>query len=548
MAWIRRLTIAVLVAAVIVGCSREALIEPEADTSSAAPPDRYIVVLHDTAAPGNPAANRARAEQIANELGVAVRHAYGTALFGFSAVVPAGRLEALRRDPRVAWVEREEVHQIQAQTLPTGIRRIGLDRNESVTTNGSGQRVVSLAVAVLDTGIMASHPDLNVAGGRNFANGGATNWGDGNGHGTHVAGTIAAIDNGVGVVGVAPGAPVWAVRVCGNSGFCNSGDIVAGIDWVAEEKSTRRIEFVAANFSISSADSDRPCWNPANATHAAICGLVNDTGVVFVMAAGNNGRVKVPYPVAIAVSALADFDGLPGGVSTEAKCRNEGDDTLASFSNFGPSVDIAAPGVCILSTWNDGSYRAISGTSMAAPHVTGAVALLIHSNPGFSVAKDGEQAAAIKSAIIEAATPQGELGGYSGNEGGPLLFVDNDTFLCTSCTEDDSNTEDPLPNPGDDEVHDSDPATIASITYTCNNTSTCTFTGTTTASESSITGWSWSFQNGEPAAADQQISSTTFASPGTWAVKLSVSYTAGEPSAASANISCASRGNRLRCN
>lgn len=106
-----------------------------------------------------------------------------------------------------------------------------------MTTDGSGT-AVDLDIAIIDTGIRPDHEDLNVAGGRNFIAGSTSNWSDGNGHGTHVAGTVAAKDNSVGVVGVAPGARVWAVKVCGNSGFCFSNDIVAGIDWVAERKSS----------------------------------------------------------------------------------------------------------------------------------------------------------------------------------------------------------------------------------------------------------------------------------------------------------------------
>jgi subtilisin len=191
-----------------------------------------------------------------------------------------------------------------------------------VTNVGSGV-AVDVPVAVLDTGV-AEHEDLTI-GGRvdcTVTSGGPPTsrryscvegqGGDGNGHGTHVAGTIAAKDNGVGVVGVAPGAPVWSVKVCPTNS-CPEGAIIAGIDWVAGQKGSGAVDFAAANFSISSADSTNLCGSPANATHAAICGLV-DTGVVFVMAAGNDGRLKDPYPVALSVSAIADFDGQPGGL------------------------------------------------------------------------------------------------------------------------------------------------------------------------------------------------------------------------------------------
>jgi subtilisin len=214
---------------------------------------QYIVLTADGVDPAT----------IAADHGLAPRHVYRVALDGFVAAVPGHRLVALQSDPRVTLVEPERIYQIVDQTLPTGIDRIEMDRNPKVTTDGSGV-TVNLDVAIIDTGIQADHADLNVAGDP------ADHWGDRNGHGTHVAGTVAAIDNAIGVVGVAPGVRVWAVRVCKPGGICLSGDIVAGIDWVTEQKANGAINFAAANYSISSADSDNSCDDPANAIHAAI--------------------------------------------------------------------------------------------------------------------------------------------------------------------------------------------------------------------------------------------------------------------------------------
>lgn len=413
-----------ILAAIAAAALTLALLVAPAPQAAAAPSQQdVIVVLHD-----GPASSGAVAGALARQHGLEVGHVYDTALRGFAARVPQHAVAALERNPHVAWVEPDRVYETQQQVLPTGIDRIETDRNPTVTTNGSGV-AVDADIAIIDTGILSSHADLNVAGGRNFANGPAHNWGDSNGHGTHVAGTVAAIDNGIGVVGVAPGARVWSVRVCGNSGFCRAGDINAGINWVAQQKSSGAIDFAAANFSISSADSNNSCASPANSTHAAICGLV-DTGVSFVMAAGNDNRNKVPYPVAFSVSAVADFDGRSGGLGSPT-CRQDTDDTLANFSNYGSGVDIAAPGVCILSTWNDGGYATISGTSMAAPHVTGAVALYLHAN-GQAPAQNAAGVAAIENAIINAAHPQGTTNhscSYNDSRtGGPLLFVNHQNF------------------------------------------------------------------------------------------------------------------------
>jgi len=196
-------------------------------------------------------------------------------------------------------------------------------------------------------------------------------------HGTHVAGTIGAIDDGDGVVGVAPGARLWAVKVLNKNGSGWSSWIIAGIDWVAANAATIEV----ANMSLGGAGFSQ-------AEYDAIQGAVNK-GVAFAVAAGNedddaNNYSPGGFDNVLSVSALADFNGLPGGGATPT-CRTDVDDTLADFSNWGPEVDVAAPGVCILSTYplEKGEYGTISGTSMASPHAAGALALLASaSNPG----------------------------------------------------------------------------------------------------------------------------------------------------------------------
>jgi subtilisin len=397
-------------------------------------PGQFIVLTADGVSPATVAADH----------GLAAEHVYGAAVRGFSAAVPNHKVAALQADARVLMVDPVRIYLPVNQVVPTGVDRIETDK----LINLGSSVVVDLDVAIIDTGI-SSHPDLNLAGGRNFAGGPATNYGDNNGHGTHVAGTVGAIDNGSGVVGVAPGVRLWSVRVCTN--ICPTSNIVAGIDWVTEQKATGNINFASANMSISSADSDNSCANPANAVHAAICGVVNE-GVVFVMAAGNDGREKIPYPVAFSVSAVADFDGKAGGAG-EPTCRTDTDDTLANFSNYGPKVDIAAPGVCILSTWNDGGYNTISGTSMAAPHVAGAAALYLHAN-NLAPATDAAGVAAIEQAILDAAHPQGTNNNPCSYDdariGGPMLFVHHQNFGGDgTCEVAGDNGEEPPP-PGEE--------------------------------------------------------------------------------------------------
>lgn len=344
--------------------------------AAAAPPvegDAYIIVFKDTISLSSAASDLAR------DHGLGVRQEYQHALRGMAAVVPAGRLAALQSDPRVAYVEPDAPVSISAQTVPTGIPRIFADTNANIGIDGNDDFRVDVDVAVLDTGVDLQHPDLNVVGGVNCMNPNNCTAGgdDDHFHGTHVAGSIAAIDNASGVVGVAPGARIWAVKVLNSQGNGTTATVIAGIDWVAANAATIEV----ANMSLGG-------FGYSQAEYDAVQGAVN-AGVAFAVAAGNDDNNAGLYSPAqfdnvLTTSALADFDGLPGGLGSPT-CRADQDDTLAEFSNWGAAVDIAAPGVCIFSTvpleW--GSYGTISGTSMASPHVAGALALLASAdNPG----------------------------------------------------------------------------------------------------------------------------------------------------------------------
>ena len=349
-------------------------------------PQRHIIVLNDDVNPWSVA------NEMAQERGLSIAHVYGTAVNGFSGIVPPGQLDKIASDPRVKYIEEDYVMSIsapggvpgkpgggggeedpvlpQSETTPFGILRVG----------GSASGTVDVDVAVIDTGIDPNHPDLNVVGGVNFASG--KSWKDGNGHGTHVAGTIGAIDNEEGVIGIAPGARLHAVRVLNNAGSGFTSDVIAGIDWVAANADTIEV----ANMSLGGSGGDSTCGGN-DTFHNAICDAVA-AGVTFVVAAGNSSddaanHRPAAYDEVITVSALADFDGLSGGLGSST-CRNDVDDTFANFSNYGADVDIIAPGVCIESTWKGGGYNTISGTSMASPHVAGAAALYLASNSGTS--------------------------------------------------------------------------------------------------------------------------------------------------------------------
>ena len=347
--------------------------------------NRYIVLFRDGADADGEIGRLSRGLDIRPD------HAYNSAVQGFSARLNAHQLAVVQADPSVALVEVDRVVQLEAQTLPTGVDRVDADLSPTAKIDGLDERV-DADIAIIDTGIQADHPDLNVAGGHNCINADPADWVDGNGHGTHVAGIAAAKDNEIGVVGVAPGARLWAVRVFDSSGFSLLSWIVCGIDWVTSQKdpidSTKPL-FEAANMSLRDAGSnDGNCgFTNGDSEHQAICASVA-AGTTYAVAAGNDRTdagqwIPAAYPEVITVSALADFNGQPGG-GAPSTCSSfssaDSDDTFADFSNFGPAVDLIAPGKCIYSTYSTlkstrTGYAVLSGTSMATPHVAGAIAL-----------------------------------------------------------------------------------------------------------------------------------------------------------------------------
>jgi subtilisin family serine protease len=339
----------------------------------------YIVILADGTNAGGVAREHARSH------GADVGHVYRYALRGYSAHLSATAAARIAADRRVAAVRSDGVVTTMAQTLPTGINRVDAELSPTAAIDGVDTRV-TVDVAVIDTGVDLDHPDLNVytAGAHNCSTGPSAD--DGNGHGTHVSGTIGALDNSIGVVGMAPGARIWPVRVLNNAGSGTWADVICGIDYVTAHAS----EIEVANMSLGGSGSDRDaCGTNRDAIHEAICASVA-AGVTYAVAAGNSaadakGFVPAAYDEVITVSALADFNGLPGGGAAPT-CRSDVDDTLADFSNFGADVDLIAPGVCILSSWKGGGYNTISGTSMASPHVAGGAALYKANHPSASPA------------------------------------------------------------------------------------------------------------------------------------------------------------------
>ena len=273
-------------------------------------------------------------------------------------------------------------------TNPTGVRRIGAGTD--TTAHGASTE----RVAVIDTGIDLTHPDLNAKDGKNCVRTRKTA-NDGNGHGSHVAGTIGALNNGSGVAGVAPGTELYAVKVLDSAGSGTWSQIICGIDWVTGRNTDSNTDndIKVANMSLGgSGTNDNNCGTTnSDALHRAICKSTK-AGVTYAIAAGNSGAnfknfTPAAYPEALTVTAASDSDGASGGTGGAPTCRTgEGDDSYASFSNYAGSGDsaaqshtIAGPGVCIKSTWKGGGYNTTSGTSMATPHLAGSIALCLGS-------------------------------------------------------------------------------------------------------------------------------------------------------------------------
>jgi subtilisin family serine protease len=396
---------------------------------------RYIVVYEDGASAGVKAETDARERS----LGFKTRFRYRHALEGFAATLSPEQVRELRADPEVASVTRDKpVSALASVPLapgepepPTGAQRVGASTTTTV------REPASTSVAVIDSGIDLDHPDLNVVDGTDCIDGGPAE--DLDGHGTHVAGIVGAENNGTGVTGVAPGTEVVAVRVLNENGDGSASSVICGINWVAANKDAFSIE--VANMSLGGGSGGfLPCGTPGDdPEHIAICNLTENE--VLPVAAAGNGTVDfggfpltVPaaFPEVLAVTAMSDGNGAPGGGTPPPLFCGEADDAFATFSNFATrdadrQHTVAAPGVCIESTVPDDDYDTFSGTSMASPHVAALAALCIGGASGAGPCAGMAPAHMLQRLRADAEAYTRATPGY-GFEGDPVRPVPNRFF------------------------------------------------------------------------------------------------------------------------
>ena len=376
--------------------------------TNAADNSEYIVVLRDTAVRDTVIARQHQ------RVGVNVDVRYGAALKGYAARLSTAQAAEIGRDADVLFVANS--HHFRVGPRPPGppfvnppcdfpaiyttcqiatraIRRI--DAHNSSTRSGDGHGAVPINVAVLDSGVQPSN-ELNVVGGVDCAADGLNTTDDVEGHGTFTAGVIGAIDNDHGVVGVAPGARIWSVRVLDANLEADDAQLLCAIDWITATRfdADPTNNIAVANLSLGGPGQDDGACGRRNhdAIHHAICAAVA-AGITFVVSAGNDtapleGVVPAAYREVLSVTGIADGDGTWGGLTPEP-CYGTADDAPAFFSNYATDVRqlthvVAASAVCVTSLWPSANaptpeFAVRSGTSFSAPAGAGVVALCIWS-------------------------------------------------------------------------------------------------------------------------------------------------------------------------
>ena len=442
---------------------------------------QYIVVLKDdqVSFAANIASRRpdvsSLAVDMASRFGLQVNMAYSHVLPGFVVRASEKQIAELLTDARVAYVEQDGY--VSTSAVQTGATW-GIDRvdQRNLPLSGSYEYLTTASnvhTYIVDTGVLSTHVQFSGRMGNGYtaiSDGRGTE--DCNGHGTHVAGTVAGTTH-----GIAKGAIVHPVRVLGCNGSGTNSGVIAGMDWVA----ANHIKPAVANMSLGGGAS--------TATDDAVTRMHN-AGVTVVVAAGNDNSNACNYsparaPVAITVGSTTNTDAR------------------SSFSNFGTCLDIFAPGSNILSAWYTGTSatNTISGTSMASPHVAGAAALYLANNPTATPAQ-------VATALINNSTPNKVTSAGTGSPNRLLYSIFGGTT--------------PVDNPP-----------TASFTFSCSGL-TCSFNGSGSTDDNGISSYSWTF--GDGATATGSTASRTYAAAGTYTATLTVRDTANQANSTSRTV------------
>ncbi len=443
---------------------------------------QYIVVLKEDMVrfAGNSNTRRpdvsSMAVDMASRFGLEVSMAYSHVLPGFVVRASEKQIAELLTDARVAYVEQDGY--VSTTAVQSGATW-GIDRvdQRNLPLSGSYEYLTTASnvhTYIVDTGVLGGHVQFSGRMGNGYTaitDGRGTE--DCNGHGTHVAGTVAGTTH-----GIAKGAIIHPVRVLGCNGSGTNSGVIAGMDWVA----ANHIKPAVANMSLGGGAS--------TATDDAVTRMHN-AGVTVVVAAGNDNSNACNYSPARAAVAITV------GSTTNTDARS-------SFSNFGTCLDIFAPGSNILSAWHTGTSatNTISGTSMASPHVAGAAALFLANNPSATPAQ-------VATALINNSTPNKVTSAGTGSPNRLLYSIFGGGTT-------------PVDNPP-----------TASFTFTC-SALTCSFNGTGSTDDNGISSYSWTF--GDGATGTGSTTSRTYAAGGTYTVTLTVRDSANQSNATSRTV------------
>ena len=308
-----------------------------------------------------------------------IKHSYKI-IPGVVCSLPQKAIKALEKNPKIAYIEKDilvgkppwaggKEKEQPPETLEWGVDRIDADLvwdiNDDLTVDEGANTGLGIKVAILDTGIDKDHLDLqaNIKGGVNFVSKpwwkepDPNKWDDDNGHGTYCAGIVAAVENDIGVIGVAPNVWLYAVKVLDKTGSGYLSWIIAGIDWCVEN------DIQVISMSLGTSEYSQALKDACDNAYAK--------GLILVAAAGNDGDED---PTTNEVLYPAKYSSVIAVAATDIN------DNTPTWSAEGEEVELAAPGVDVRSTWKGGTYETHSGTSAACPHVSGTVALVLASN------------------------------------------------------------------------------------------------------------------------------------------------------------------------